>query len=58
MPYEKGERTDELGNEYEKNWILYNLLKVIQEKPSYVIIEPLGDEDDYSTLVDHSFRLG
>lgn len=46
MPYEKGGRADKLGNEYEKNWIIYNLLKVIQEKPSYVIIEPSGDKED------------
>lgn len=41
-----GGRADKSGNKYEQNWVIYNLLKVIQEKLSYVIIEPLGDYED------------
>lgn len=46
MALPAGGRADKLGNKYEQNWVIYKLLKVIQEKLSYVIIEPLGDYED------------
>lgn len=46
MALPAGGRADKSGNKYEQNWVIYKLLKVIQEKLSYVIIEPLGDYED------------
>ena len=46
MALSAGGRADKSGNKYEQNWVIYNLLKVIQEKLSYVIIEPLGDYEN------------
>lgn len=39
MGYEKGGRADKAGNRFENNWVLYNLLQIIEEKIQYVMIE-------------------
>lgn len=46
VAYEKGGRADKLGNRFEYNWILYNLLQVIEEKIQYVMIEAIGEDED------------
>ena len=46
MAYEKGGRADKLGNRFEYNWVLYNLLQVIEEKIQYVMIEAIGEDEE------------
>ena len=46
MAYEKGGRADKAGNRFEYNWIIYNLLQVIEEKIQYVIIEAIGEDEE------------
>ena len=46
MGYEKGGRADKAGNRFEYNWILYNLLKVIEERIQYVMIEAIGEDEE------------
>jgi hypothetical protein len=45
MPYESGGRADKSGNRYEIKVAIYYLLKVLEEKIDYLIIEPLGEEE-------------
>lgn len=45
MAYEKGGRADKYGNRFEYNWIIYNLLDVVKEKISYVMIEAIGEDE-------------
>lgn len=45
MPFEKGGRADKQGNSYEINCIIYELLKVLNEKNYSVIIEALGIDE-------------
>ena len=42
MPFEKGGRADKQGNRYEKDCIIYELIKVLNERNYSVVIEPLG----------------
>ena len=46
MGYEKGGRADKAGNRFENNWILYNLLQVIEERIQYVMIEAIGEDEE------------
>lgn len=45
MAYEKGGRADKYGNRFEYNWVIYNLLDVVREKISYVMIEAIGEAE-------------
>lgn len=45
MPSEKGGRADKAGNEYEKDCIIFEFLKIISEKNYSVTIEALGDDE-------------
>ena len=45
MPTEKGGRADKAGNEYEKDCIIFEFLKIISEKNYSVTIEALGDDE-------------
>ncbi|WP_210472268.1 ATP-binding protein [Vibrio crassostreae] len=45
MALEAGGYAEKLGNRYEANWIAYQLLRLLQEKISYVTVEPLGDDE-------------
>ena len=45
MPFEKGGRADKNGNEYEKNSVIYELLKVVNERNYSVVMEPLGEDE-------------
>ena len=45
MPSEKGGRADKAGNEYEKDCIIFEFLKIISEKNYSVSIEALGDDE-------------
>ncbi len=46
MGYEKGGRADKAGNRFEINWVLYNLLQVIEERIQYVMIEAIGEDEE------------
>lgn len=46
MAYEKGGRADKAGNRFENNWILYNLLQIIEERIQYVMIEAIGEDEE------------
>lgn len=45
MALEAGGYAEKLGNRYEANWIAYQLLRLLQEKISYVTVEPIGDDE-------------
>ena len=45
MPYELGGRADKHGNRFEVRWVIYQMLKVLDEKLHYVILEALGDDE-------------
>ena len=45
MPNELGGRADKRGNRFEIRWVIYQMLKVLDEKLDYVVLEPLGDDE-------------
>lgn len=45
MPYELGGRADKSGNRYEIRVVIYYLLKVLEEKVDYFVLEALGDDE-------------
>lgn len=45
MPYEKGGRADKSGNKYEIKWVIYLILRVIEEKIYSVTLEALGEDE-------------
>lgn len=45
MPYEKGGRADKAGNTYEKRWVIYQMLKVINEELYSVELEAIGEDE-------------
>ncbi|MGR5558810.1 NACHT domain-containing protein [Vibrio fortis] len=45
MALEAGGYAEKLGNRYESNWVAYQLLRLLQEKISYVTVEPIGDDE-------------
>lgn len=46
MSLEPGGFAEKVGNRYESSWITFQLLRLLDEKISYVQIEPLGDDED------------
>lgn len=51
MPYEAGGRATKLGDRYEYNWIVYQLLNVLMEETYAVVMEPLGVEEPATDLI-------
>lgn len=45
MPFEIGGRSDKQGNRYEIHCIIYEMLKVLDEENSSVVIEALGEDE-------------
>lgn len=45
MAYEIGGRADKYGNRFEYNWTISKLLDVLNEKISYIVIEPIGEDE-------------
>ncbi|MFL0197618.1 ATP-binding protein [Clostridium sp. WILCCON 0269] len=45
MPYEKGGRADKSGNEYERRWVIYQILRVIEEELVSVELESIGEDE-------------
>ncbi|MDV5174163.1 hypothetical protein QM090_08460 [Acinetobacter baumannii] len=46
MSLEPGGFAEKIGNRYESSWITYQLLRLLDEKISYVQVEPLGEDED------------
>lgn len=46
MSLEPGGFAEKIGNRYESSWITYQLLRLLDEKISFVQVEPLGDDED------------
>lgn len=51
MAFEKGGRADKAGNKYEINWVIYQLLKIIDEKIYSVTLEVLGEDERGTDLL-------
>lgn len=45
MPYDLGGRADKSGNRFEVKWVIYQIIKVLNEKLDYVVLEALGDDE-------------
>lgn len=45
MASEAGGFAEKIGNQYEKNWIAYQLLLLLEEKVNSVIVEPIGNDE-------------
>ena len=45
MALEAGGYAEKLGNRYEANWIAYQLLRLLQEKISFVTVESIGHDE-------------
>ena len=67
MALEAGGYAEKLGNRYEANWIAYQLLRLLHEKISYVIVENIGYDEVGVDLVignldgsheDHQCKVG
>lgn len=46
MSLEPGGLAEKIGNRYESSWITFQLFRLLDEKISYVQVEPLGDDED------------
>ena len=57
MPLESGGRADKQGNRYEISCITYELLKIVSEENSSVVIEALGDLLHQSVLPENGLYL-
>ena len=51
MSLEPGGLAEKIGNRYESTWVTYQLLRLLEEKISYVQVEPLGDDEDVVDLI-------
>ncbi|RYY78765.1 MAG: AAA family ATPase [Moraxellaceae bacterium] len=45
MALEVGGYAEKLGNRYEANWVAYQLIRLLEEKITYLIIEPIGTDE-------------
>ncbi len=45
LSLEAGGYADKFGNKYEANWVAYQLLMLLDEKISSLIVEPLGEDE-------------
>lgn len=54
MSLEPGGLSEKIGNRYESSWVTYQLLSLLDEKISYVQVEPIGtDEDAVDVIIGH-----
>lgn len=51
MSRESGGRADKLGNRYEDYWSVELLLRLVDEKLKYLIIEPLGKDEEGTDIL-------
>ncbi|WP_411683090.1 hypothetical protein [Clostridium thailandense] len=45
MPYGSAGRADKSGNRFEIKWVIYQIIKVLDEKLDYVVLEALGEDE-------------
>lgn len=45
MALEAGGYAEKFGNKYEANWVAYQLLRLLEEKITWITIEPVGDDE-------------
>lgn len=45
MALEAGGYAEKFGNRYEANWVAYQLLRLLEEKITWITIEPIGDDE-------------
>ncbi|WP_445346802.1 hypothetical protein [Acinetobacter bohemicus] len=55
MSLEPGGLAEKIGNRYESSWITYQLLRLLDEKISYVQVEPLGEDEDAVDVIIGNF---
>ena len=46
MSLEPGGLAEKIGNRYESSWVTFQLFRLLDEKISYVQVEPLGEDED------------
>lgn len=46
MALEAGGYAEKFGNRYEANWAAYQLLRLLEEKITWITIEPIGDDEE------------
>lgn len=46
MSLEPGGMAEKIGNRYESSWITFQLFRLLDEKISYVQVEPVGEDED------------
>ncbi|MBC1579689.1 hypothetical protein HCJ21_10640 [Listeria seeligeri] len=51
MNRESGGRADKLGNRYEYYWFVELLLRLVDKKLEYLIIEPLGKDEEGTDIL-------
>lgn len=51
MSLEPGGMAEKIGNRYESSWVTLQLLRLLDEKISYVQVEPLGEDEDAVDLI-------
>ena len=45
MALEAGGYAEKLGNRYEANWVALQLLRLLEEKITWIVVEPIGDDE-------------
>lgn len=45
MPYEIGGRADKSGNRYEFRWVVYQILRILEEKINAILLEAVGNDE-------------
>ena len=45
MALEAGGYAEKLGNGYEANWVALQLLRLLEEKITWIVVEPIGDDE-------------
>ncbi len=53
MPYPSGGRADKYGNTYERNYIIYQILKILRDEIISIKKEPEGDDEKSTDLILH-----
>lgn len=51
MPYPSGGRADKYGNTYERNYIIYQILKILRDEIISIKKEPEGDDEKSTDLI-------
>ncbi|MDG5855266.1 hypothetical protein [Clostridium beijerinckii] len=57
MPYEMGGRADKSGNKYEIRWVIYQMLKVIEEEIVSVELESIGKDEESRCITQQCLNI-